>query len=109
MSNFQRIPDSNDEKDKQLWEIAEKRASDSLRAVSRRNQVLFQWLKNSKSGNEALRQPLTQEEYDRLKVKPLVVDYQVVDHKQGIAPYFRESLRKELTDLLAEKKNTVRI
>ena len=27
MSNFQRIPDSNDEKDKQLWEIAEKRAS----------------------------------------------------------------------------------
>lgn len=27
MSNFQRIPDSNNEKDKQLWEIAQKRAS----------------------------------------------------------------------------------
>jgi hypothetical protein len=27
MSNFQRIPDSNEEKDKQLWEIAQKRAS----------------------------------------------------------------------------------
>lgn len=27
MSNFQRIPDANDEKDKQLWETARKRAS----------------------------------------------------------------------------------
>ena len=27
MSNFQRISDSNNEKDKQLWEIAQKRAS----------------------------------------------------------------------------------
>lgn len=27
MSNFQRIPDANEEKDKQLWEIAKKRAS----------------------------------------------------------------------------------
>ena len=25
MSNFQRIPDANNEKDKQLWELAEKR------------------------------------------------------------------------------------
>jgi penicillin-binding protein 1A len=32
------------------------------------------------------------------------VDYQVVDHKQGMAPYFRESLRKELTELLSQKK-----
>jgi penicillin-binding protein 1A len=85
-------------------EISEKRASDSLRAVARRNQVLYQWLKNSNAGNEALRQTITQEEYDRLKAKPLVVDYQVVDHKQGMAPYFRESLRKELTELLSEKK-----
>lgn len=84
-------------------EIMEKRASDSLRAVSRRNQVLYQWLKNSKSGNDALRIQLTQEEYDRLKNKPIIVDYQIVDHKQGMAPYFRESLRKELTDLLREK------
>jgi penicillin-binding protein 1A len=84
-------------------DIAERRSSDSLRAVTRRNQVLMQWLKNSKSENEALRNKLTQEEYDLLKVKPLVIDYQVVDHKQGMAPYFRESVRKELTALFLEK------
>jgi penicillin-binding protein 1A len=84
-------------------EIAESRAADSLRAVSRRNQVLFQWLKNSNSNNEALRNKLTQEEFDLLKVKPLLIDYQVVDHKQGMAPYFRENVRKELTALFKEK------
>lgn len=84
-------------------DIAQRRSSDSLRAVTRRNQVLMQWLKNSKSENEALRNKLTQEEYDQLKVKPLVIDYQVVDHKQGMAPYFRESVRKELTALFLEK------
>ena len=84
-------------------EIAESRAADSLRAVSRRNQVLFQWLKNSNSNNEALRNKLTQEEFDLLKEKPLVIDYQVVDHKQGMAPYFRENVRKELTALFKEK------
>ena len=84
-------------------EIAESRAADSLRAVSRRNQVLFQWLKNSNSNNEALRNKLTQEDFDLLKVKPLIIDYQVVDHKQGMAPYFRENVRKELTALFKEK------
>jgi penicillin-binding protein 1A len=84
-------------------EITESRASDSLRAVSRRNQVLFQWLKNSNSNNEALRNKLTQEDFDLLKVKPLIIDYQVVDHKQGMAPYFRENVRKELTALFKEK------
>lgn len=85
-------------------EIMAKRSEDSLRAVSRRNQVLMQWLKNSNSNNEALRNKLTQEEYDQLKLKPIKVDFQLVDHKQGMAPYFRESLRKELTNLLREKK-----
>ena len=85
-------------------EINARRAADSTRAVNRRNQVLFQWLKNSKAGNEALRATITQEEYDALKVKPLVVNYQSVDHKQGKAPYFREYLRKELTELLLQKK-----
>lgn len=84
-------------------DIAEKRASDSLRAVNRRNQVLMQWLKNSNSNNEALRNKITQADYDVLKTKPLIVDYQVVDHKQGMAPYFRESVRKELTALFLEK------
>ncbi len=84
-------------------QIAEARASDSLRAVSRRNQVLFQWLKNSNEENEALRNKITQEEYDKLKEKPLVVDYQEVDHKQGMAPYFREAVRKELSAILLER------
>ena len=84
-------------------EIAEKRSLDSLRAVTRRNQVLIQWLKNSNSNNEALRNKLTKEEFEELKNKPLIIDYQVVDHKQGMAPYFRESVRKELTSLFLEK------
>lgn len=84
-------------------EIREARANDSLRAVERRNQVLFQWVKNSKAGNESLRIKLTKEEYDVLKMKPLVTNYQVVDHKKGMAPYFRESVRAEVTAILAEK------
>ena len=31
-----------------------------------------------------------------------MVDYQIVDHKEGLAPYFREVLRKELTDKFNE-------
>ena len=87
----------------QAEEIADLRAKDSLRAVARRNQVLFQWLKNSKENNTALRNKLTREEFDVLKEKGLEVRYQVVDHKQGMAPYFRESIRKELTNLFLEK------
>lgn len=84
-------------------EINEARAKDSLRIHERRNQVLMQWLKNSERGNEALHQKITREEYDQLKTEPIVVNYQVVDHKQGIAPYFRESLRKELSELFKSK------
>ncbi|MES2800251.1 MAG: transglycosylase domain-containing protein [Bacteroidota bacterium] len=84
-------------------EILERRAQDSLRMVERRNQVLMQWLKNSKAENEGLRVKITQEEYDKLKTKPIKVDYQLVDHKQGMAPYFRESLRKEITNVLLQK------
>lgn len=83
-------------------EIAEARASDSLRIHNRRDQVLMQWLKNSEKGNVALRNKLTREEYDKLKNVPIFVDYQPVDHKEGIAPYFRESLRKELSDLFKQ-------
>jgi penicillin-binding protein 1A len=84
-------------------EIKEARSEDSLRAVSRRNQVLMQWLKNSEAGNEALRIKLTRADYDQLKLKPLVTNYQIVDHKEGMAPYFRESLRKEVSSLLLQK------
>lgn len=85
-------------------EISDARASDSTRALERRNQVLFQWLKNSNNDNEALRVKITQAEYDKLKNKPIKTNYQVVDHKRGMAPYFRESLRSEITKLFAEKK-----
>jgi penicillin-binding protein 1A len=84
-------------------QIKEAREKDSMRAVERRNQVLMQWLKNSDEGNEALRIPLTKAEYDELKNQPIVIDYKPVDHKEGPAPYFRESLRKELTQLFTQK------
>lgn len=84
-------------------EMRAAREKDSMRAVMRRNQVLFQWLKNSEEENEALRVKITREEYDKLKAKPIVTDYQVVDHKRGMAPYFRESLRGEISKLLDGK------
>lgn len=83
--------------------IAQQRSEDSTRAVRRRNTVLEQWYKNSKAKNSALRVMLTEEEYKALCVKPLVCNYQEVDHKRGMAPYFREGLRKELADLFSEK------
>lgn len=93
-----------DPKDVTDTEIKEARAKDSLRAAKRRNQVLYQWLKNSNGGNEALRIKLTEEEYDKLKEKPIITDYQVVDHKRGMAPYFRESLRSEISKIFTEKR-----
>lgn len=84
-------------------DIQELKAKDSMIALNRRNTVLKQWLKNSKSKNASLKNYITQEEYDSLKTKPIITNYQVVDHKQGIAPYFRESLRGEVSALLKEK------
>lgn len=84
-------------------EVKEAREKDSLLIHQRRNQVLMQWLKNSEKGNEAITHKITREEYDQLKNEPIQVDYQVVDHKEGIAPYYRESLRKELTALFQSK------
>jgi penicillin-binding protein 1A len=84
-------------------EIAERRAKDSLRAVERRNQVLMQWLKNADKNNPAIKNKITRAEYDDLKSKPIILDYQRVDHKDGVAPYFREALRKELTELFGKK------
>lgn len=39
---------------------------------------------------------ITDEQYDSLKVLPLTLDYQKADHKSGLAPYFREYLRRIL-------------
>lgn len=93
----------NSVSDAQIQELREK---DSTRAITRRNQVLMQWLRNSEDGNganEALKNYVTQAEVDSLKLKPIVIDYQVVDHKEGLAPYFRETLRSEITALFEKK------
>lgn len=60
----------------------------------RRNVVLFQMKRNGK---------LSQEEFDSLKALPMELNYSKVDHKQGIAPYFREVLRAELKKIFNEE------
>ncbi|MEN9303355.1 MAG: hypothetical protein RL264_1784 [Bacteroidota bacterium] len=92
-------------KDVSIADITAARSSDSLLALSRRNQVLFQWLKNSESGNTALRNKITREEFDKLKLQPVEPNFRSLDHKEGMAPYFRESLRKEVTDILTAKND----
>ncbi len=84
-------------------EIKAARKKDSTRAINRRNQVLFQWLRNSENENEHLSSKLTRKEYETLCKKPLIVDYHSVDHKKGLAPYFRESLKGEVNSILNVK------
>ena len=56
-------------------------------AMNRRNTVFNQMRKNGK---------LQQEEFDSLKALPIVLDFQKIDHAEGLATYFREYLRGEL-------------
>ena len=58
------------------------------RTMDRRNVVLNQMRKADF---------LTSEQYDSIKVIPLTLRYQKVDHKLGLAAYFREYLRIMLT------------
>ena len=58
------------------------------RALNRRNTVLDQMCKY---------EYITQEVCDSLQSLPIELKYQSVDHKQGLAPYFREYLRQILT------------
>ncbi len=81
------------------------RKADSLRATNRRNTVLNQWLKSSKSKNSSVKNYITQAECDSLKKLPIVIKYEIVDHKDGAAPHFRESLRSDLKKLFAQKNN----
>ncbi|MEZ4922584.1 MAG: transglycosylase domain-containing protein [Crocinitomicaceae bacterium] len=81
----------------------EKYERDSTNAYNRRNTVLHQWYKNSEEGNESLIVKISKAQYDSLKQLPIVVDYQKVDHKEGLAPHFREVLRSELQNKLNEK------
>lgn len=49
---------------------------------------------------------LTQEEYDKLKEKPLEVDFhRPQSHNDGIAPYFREELRRYLSAKEPQRSN----
>ncbi|MEN9743404.1 MAG: hypothetical protein RLZZ65_1209 [Bacteroidota bacterium] len=84
--------------------ILEARSKDSLNAHKRRNQVLFQWLKNSEKGNEALRTKMTRAEFDRICKEPITIRYRSLDHKEGMAPYFRKELRTEVQSILLSKK-----
>lgn len=58
------------------------------RTRQRRNVVLDQMYKADM---------LSKAELDSLKELPLTLDFHRVDHKEGIAPYFREELRRYLT------------
>ena len=57
------------------------------RTRERRNVVLEQMYKNDM---------ITRAELDSLKELPLKLDFHKVDHKEGLAPYFREELRRIL-------------
>jgi penicillin-binding protein 1A len=46
---------------------------------------------------------IDQAEYDSLRKLPLGLDYQRVDHREGLAPYFREHLRQRLGEIFSEK------
>ncbi len=76
---------------------------DSVGTKQRRNVVLAQLLKNE--NNEHIQKPITKAQFDSLKALPLGIDYRKVDHQEGMAPYFREVLREEITAIL-ESKNT---
>jgi len=71
------------------------------RALNRRNTVLEQWVKFSNA--EGVTVQISQEMCDSIKQLPIIMDYQVADHKKGIAPYFREVLRQDLNKILKEK------
>lgn len=58
------------------------------RTRQRRNVVLEQM---EKSGY------ISEEQHEALKAEPLVLNFHRVDHKDGIAPYFREELRRILS------------
>lgn len=68
----------------------------SERTRQRRNVVLEQM---HKAGM------LTSAELADLQAQPLTLDFQRVDHKDGMAPYFREELRRILTAKRPERSN----
>src|SRR5690554_1088364 len=82
------------------------REKDSLRAINRRNVVLYKWYENSTKNNPSLTSKINKAQYDSLKALPIHTDYQTADHKEGAAPYFRESLRNTISNILSEKQES---
>ena len=66
------------------------------RTRARRNVVLEQMYKADM---------LSKDEMTKLQAMPLDLDFQRVDHKEGLAPYFREELRRMLTAKRPERSN----
>ncbi len=58
------------------------------RSRNRRNVVLAQMLKGGY---------LSQEEYEKYSAEPLTLKFHVADHREGLAVYFREYLRRYMT------------
>ncbi len=63
------------------------------RSTARRNTVLYQMNKNKFIDDET---------YEILKNSTTELDYQPTDHNEGLAPYFREYLRIEITKMLRD-------
>lgn len=66
------------------------------RTKGRRNVVLEQMYKSDY---------ITEQQYDSLKQTELKLDFKRVDHKDGLAPYFREYLRMAMTAKKPKKSN----
>ncbi|SMG52255.1 penicillin-binding protein 1A [Arenibacter troitsensis] len=64
-------------------------------SVNRRNLVL-----QSMSSNDFI----SQKEADSLKLLPLQLDYRDYDYSEGIAPYFREEVRKQMLNWTKEQR-----
>ena len=63
------------------------------KALSRRNFVLGRMAQNSYKKKGLY---LPKDQLDSLQALPIVLNFQVMDHNAGLAPYFRDLLRREL-------------
>ena len=66
------------------------------RSRLRRDVVLMQMARNGY---------LSMEEAEASKLEPLILDYKSYSHDKGIAPYFREQVRKDVSRILDTLKN----
>ena len=66
------------------------------RTIERRNMVLSLMETNNY---------LSKAQYDSLKVRPLITNFNRVDHQEGLAPYFREYLRVTMTAVKPNRKD----